>query len=61
MKALLDQQGGTCRPLLTKAGVNLSLLRNLLDQALEKLSTVSGADSDIRIGNSLNRFAKYDR
>lgn len=56
MKALLDQQGGSCRPLLSKAGVNLALLRTLLDQALEKLPKVSGVGGDIHISNSLNRL-----
>lgn len=56
MKALLDQQGGSCRPLLTKAGVNIPLLRNLIDQALEKLPKVSGAGGDIHVSNSLNRL-----
>ncbi len=56
MKALLDQQGGSCRPLLSKAGVNIPLLRTLLDQALDKLPKVSGADGDIHISNALNRL-----
>ena len=56
MKALLDQQGGTCRPLLTKAGVNLSQLRSLIDQALEKLPKVTGTGGDIHISNNLNRL-----
>lgn len=56
MKALLDQQGGSCRPLLTKAGVNLALLRTLLDQSLEKLPKVSGTGGDIHISNALNRL-----
>jgi ATP-dependent Clp protease ATP-binding subunit ClpB len=56
MKALLDQQGGSCRPLLTKAGVNIALLRTLLDQALEKLPKVSGTGGDIHISNALNRL-----
>lgn len=56
MKALLDQQGGTCRPLLTKAGVNLSQLRSSLDQALDKMPTVSGTPGDIHISNGLNRL-----
>ncbi|MGH8136159.1 MAG: Clp protease N-terminal domain-containing protein, partial [Steroidobacteraceae bacterium] len=30
MLALLDQQGGTVRPLLDKAGVNVNLLRSRL-------------------------------
>ncbi|KTC90087.1 ATP-dependent chaperone ClpB [Fluoribacter dumoffii] len=56
MKALLDQQGGSCRPLLSKAGVNIPLLRTLLDQALDKLPKVSGMGGDIHISNSLNRL-----
>lgn len=56
MKALLDQQGGSCRPLLTKAGVNLSQLRTLIDQALEKLPKVSGTGGDIHVSNALNRL-----
>lgn len=56
MKALLDQQGGSSRSLLTKAGVNLSQLRNLVDQALDKLPKVSGTGGDIHISNALNRL-----
>ncbi|WP_058534928.1 ATP-dependent chaperone ClpB [Legionella saoudiensis] len=56
MKALLDQQGGSCRPLLSKAGVNISLLRTLLEQALDKLPKVSGVGGDVHISNSLNRL-----
>ena len=56
MKALLDQQGGSCRPLLTKAGVNMSQLRTLIDQALDRLPKVSGTGGDIHISNALNRL-----
>lgn len=56
MKALLDQQGGSSRPLLTKAGVNLSQLRNLLDQALDRLPKVEGTGGDMHISNGLNRL-----
>lgn len=56
MKALLDQQGGSCRPLLSKAGVNIPQLRTLIDQALDKLPKVSGVDGDIHISNALNRL-----
>lgn len=55
MKALLDQQGGSCRPLLSKAGVNLSQLRTLLDQALDRLPKVSGTGGDIHLSNALGR------
>ena len=56
MKALLDQQGGSARPLLSKAGVNLSQLRTLIDQSLDRLSKVSGTGGDIHISNALNRL-----
>lgn len=56
MKALLDQQGGTCRPLLSKACVNVPLLNNLLDQSLNKLPQVSGTGGDIHLSNGLNRL-----
>ncbi|KTD55650.1 endopeptidase Clp ATP-binding subunit B [Legionella santicrucis] len=56
MKALLDQEGGSCRPLLSKAGVNIPLLRTLLDQALDKLPKVAGMGGDVHISNALNRL-----
>ena len=56
MKALLDQDGGTCRPLLAKAGVNIPQLRSLIDQALDRLPTVSGVEGDVHISNNLNRL-----
>lgn len=56
MKALLDQQGGSCRPLLSKVGVNIPQLRTLLDQSLDKLPQVSGTGGDIHVSNQLNRL-----
>jgi ATP-dependent Clp protease ATP-binding subunit ClpB len=56
MKALIDQQGGSCRPILTKAGVNLSLLRTLIDKALDHLPKVSGTGADIHVSNALTRL-----
>jgi ATP-dependent Clp protease ATP-binding subunit ClpB len=56
MKALLDQQGGTCRGLLVKAGVNLTQLRTLIDQALDKVPTIAGNKGEIHISNDLNRL-----
>jgi ATP-dependent Clp protease ATP-binding subunit ClpB len=56
MKALLDQPGGSCRALLTKASVNLSQLRTLIDQALHKIPTVSGMGGDIHLSNNLQRL-----
>ncbi len=56
MKALLDQQGGSCRPLLSKAGVNMSQLRTLIDQALDRLPKVTGTGGEIHISNALTRL-----
>jgi ATP-dependent Clp protease ATP-binding subunit ClpB len=53
MKALLDQESGTARHLLTQANVNVMKLRSLVDQALDRLPTVSGNAGDIRPSNDL--------
>lgn len=55
MKALIDQAGGSVRPLLAKAGVNMSQLRTLVDQALDKLPKVTGTGGDVHISNALTR------
>ena len=56
MVALLDQQGGTVRGLLTKSGVNVNLLRSQLGEAVDRLPKVEGADGDVHIGNALTRL-----
>ncbi len=56
LKALIDQQGGSCRPLLSKASVNLAQLKTLIDTALDKLPKVTGTQGDIHISNGLNRL-----
>jgi ATP-dependent Clp protease ATP-binding subunit ClpB len=42
MAALLDQDGGTVRPLLAQADVNVNLLRSQLGEALDRLPRVEG-------------------
>ncbi|HTY92531.1 MAG TPA: ATP-dependent chaperone ClpB [Steroidobacteraceae bacterium] len=54
--ALLDQQGGTVRPLVVKAGGNLGKLRADLQQLIEQLPTVQGAAGDVHISNDLQRL-----
>ncbi|MDI1254322.1 ATP-dependent chaperone ClpB [Thermomonas sp.] len=54
--ALLDQQGGGTRPLLTQAGVNVPLLRERLGEALDKLPKVSGQAGSVSVGNDLSRL-----
>ncbi|MBK1674829.1 ATP-dependent chaperone ClpB [Ectothiorhodospira shaposhnikovii] len=56
MIALLDQAGGSVRPLLAQAGVNVNLLRSQLGEALERLPSVEGAAGDLHISNDLGRL-----
>jgi len=56
MTAMLDQQGGTVRPLLTNAGVNVNTMRSQLGQALEQLPQVQGMAGDVHISNDLGRL-----
>ena len=56
MVALLDQQGGTARHLLTKSGAKVNLLRSRLGEAVEKLAKVEGAAGDLHISTDLNKL-----
>ncbi|MEE8495612.1 MAG: ATP-dependent chaperone ClpB [Xanthomonadales bacterium] len=53
MVALLDQQGGAARHLLTKAGVRVNPLRSRLGERLDSLPRVSGAEGEISLSNDL--------
>ena len=54
--ALVDQKGGSTRPLLAQAGVNVTTLRQRLVEALDKLPKVSGQEGNISVGNDLGRL-----
>lgn len=56
MKALLDQEGGSVRPILTGANVNLSSLRSELDSAINRLPQVEGTGGEVHISNELSRI-----
>jgi ATP-dependent Clp protease ATP-binding subunit ClpB len=56
MVALLDQEGGSVRHLLTQASVNINLLRSHLGEWLERLPTVEGTAGDVHISNDLTRL-----
>jgi ATP-dependent Clp protease ATP-binding subunit ClpB len=56
MSALLDQQGGSVRPLFTHAGVNISLLRSQLNELLDKQSSVEGTGGDLHLSNALGKL-----
>ena len=55
MIALLDQQGGSVRHLLTQSNVNVNALRSQLGLALERRPRVEGVGGDLQISNDLNR------
>jgi ATP-dependent Clp protease ATP-binding subunit ClpB len=55
MLSLLDQEGGSVKPLLTQAGINANALRAKLTQALERLPRVEGAGGDVHISRDLER------
>jgi ATP-dependent Clp protease ATP-binding subunit ClpB len=56
MLAFLDQEGGSIRPLLMQAGVQVNSLRNSLLDEIDRLASVSGAGGDVQISNELNRI-----
>ncbi len=56
MIALLDQEGGTARHLLTQSNVNINLLRSQLSQALEQMASVEGSAGDVQVSPELTRL-----
>ena len=56
LAALLDQQGGTVRPLLAKAGANERLLRSRLGEALDRLPRVEGTPGEVHLSSELGRL-----
>ena len=56
MSALLDQEGGSMRNLLVKAGINISQLRTKLDEALDRLPQVEGTAGEVLISKDLERL-----
>jgi ATP-dependent Clp protease ATP-binding subunit ClpB len=56
MLALLDQQGGSVRPLLDKAGTNVNLLRSHLGQAVDRLPKVEGTGGDVQLSSELGKL-----
>ena len=56
MLALLDQEGGSVRPLLAKVGANVNRLRSALDAQLDRLPTVQGHGGDVQVSQDMNRL-----
>lgn len=56
LAALLQQQGGSTRPLLQKTGANVAGLTAAVTKAVEALPTVSGSSGDVHMSNDLGRI-----
>ncbi len=56
MAALLDQQGGTVRPMLAQAGINVVGLRGRIGEALDRLPQVHGTAGDVQVSSELGRL-----
>src|SRR5690554_2773499 len=63
MTALINQEGGSVRPLLQLVGVNLNNFRAQLSKAIAELPQVEGAGGEVQLsaasGNLLNLCDKY--
>src|SRR5690606_26246293 len=56
MTAMLDQDGGGIRGLLTKANVDLNQLRSALGQSLDRIPTVQGTPGEVHLSNELGKL-----
>ena len=56
MTALLNQDGGSIRPLLTLNGMDINALRSRLGEELDRLPKVSGVEGDVQLSNGLGRL-----
>ncbi|PIX59461.1 MAG: ATP-dependent chaperone ClpB [Lysobacterales bacterium CG_4_10_14_3_um_filter_64_11] len=54
--ALIDESGGSSKPMLAQAGVNVVALRARLGELLDKLPTVKGQEGNVTVGNDLGRL-----
>jgi len=59
MSALLTQEGGTVRPLLTAAGIDTPRLRTDIEQALGRLPQVEGTGGDVQPSSELVRVLNH--
>ncbi|WP_445367933.1 ATP-dependent chaperone ClpB [Methylomonas sp. BW4-1] len=56
MLALIDQEGGSIKPLLMQVGIQVNALHNELSKEIDRLASVSGAGGDVQISNELSRM-----
>src|SRR5262245_47818006 len=58
IKALLNQEGGTLKPLLLQLNINVNQFEVAIDEALDKLPQVQGESvaGEVHISKDLNRL-----
>src|SRR5690606_10489869 len=56
LSALLEQQNGSARPLLSQAGADIGRLRQAIAEALDRLPQVQGTGGDIHMSSELGRL-----
>ena len=56
MLTLLNQDGGSTKPLLTQTAVNVSALQTEITQDIDRLATVSGSGGDVQISHELSKL-----
>lgn len=56
MLALLNQEGGTVRPLLTSAGIDVAAVRAELNQELDRIPKVEGIGGDVQLSQDSVRL-----
>ena len=56
LQALIEQEGGTLRHVLTKASVNVNQLQQQLRERLAQLPKVSGVEGEVHMSNDLDKI-----
>lgn len=56
MIALLDQEGGTIRPLLAQAGAHVDQLRSRLGETLDRMAQVEGTGGEVHFSRDLTNL-----
>jgi ATP-dependent Clp protease ATP-binding subunit ClpB len=56
MVAMLDQEGGSVRHLLSHAGVNVNGLRSALGREMDQMPQVSGTEGEVHVSNDLSKL-----
>ena len=56
LAALVNQDGGSARPILEKAGVRVAALIDALQKALDRLPKVEGAGGEVSVSRELNNL-----